>query len=124
MENSGHELLSSRHGNLALAPLLDLLNHSPHVQVRATRHVIATLSCLLLDLQITSLTSRHCPVCRQVSAGFNVESQCYEISSQCSYRKHEQVFISYGPHDNIKLLVEYGFTVPDNPHSSVPIYLS
>ena len=62
-------------------------------------------------------------LCRQVKAGYSSERQCYEIISQSSYRRHEQVFINYGAHDNTKLLLEYGFIVPHNPHNSVPVEL-
>lgn len=34
-----------------------------------------------------------------------------------------QVFISYGPVPNLKLLVYYGFAVPSNPHDLVPLQL-
>lgn len=72
----------------ALAPFLDLLNHSPKVQVEAA---------------------------------FNPESRCYEIRACSSCRRYEQVFICYGPHDNQRLLLEYGFVAVQNPHSTVYI---
>lgn len=78
--------LSSEPNICALAPYLDLLNHSPNVEVKAA---------------------------------FNEESGCYEISTASSYRKHEEVFISYGPHDNHRLLLEYGFVSLCNPHACV-----
>ncbi|XP_049641745.1 SET domain-containing protein 4 [Suncus etruscus] len=74
----------------ALAPFLDLLNHSPHVQVKAA---------------------------------FNEESRCYEIQLASDCRKHQEVFICYGPHDNRRLLLEYGFVATHNPHASVPVVL-
>ena len=49
-----------------------------------------------------------------MSAGFNKSTQCYEIKTFDRYRKHDQVFISYGQHDNHKLFIEYGFCIPDN----------
>ncbi|KAM6224510.1 SET domain-containing protein 4 isoform 2-T2 [Rhynchocyon petersi] len=70
----------------ALAPYLDLLNHSPDVQVKAA---------------------------------FNEDTRCYEIRATSSYRKHEEVFICYGPHDNHRLLLEYGFVSTRNPHACV-----
>lgn len=37
--------------------------------------------------------------------------------------KGEQVFISYGPVPNMKLLAYYGFAIPQNPHDLVPLQL-
>ncbi|NWR68014.1 SETD4 protein, partial [Bucorvus abyssinicus] len=70
----------------ALAPYLDLLNHSPNVQVKAA---------------------------------FNEQTRSYEIWTNSQCKKYEEVFICYGPHDNQRLLLEYGFVAVDNPHSSV-----
>ena len=53
----------------------------------------------------------------QVDAGFNLRTQSYEIHSISNYNKGAQVFINYGPHDNKKLFVEYGFVLPKNIHS-------
>ncbi|XP_053561924.1 SET domain-containing protein 4 [Bombina bombina] len=78
--------LSTEPNNYALAPYLDLLNHSPAVQVEAA---------------------------------FNEKSRCYEIRTMDGCRKYEQVFICYGPHDNQRLLSEYGFVAANNPHQSV-----
>lgn len=72
----------------ALAPYLDLLNHTHTAEV---------------------------------TTGLNLVNQCYEILTEVSYKKHEQVFINYGPHDNLKLYTEYGFILPDNPHANVPV---
>lgn len=38
----------------------------------------------------------------------------YELVTETAYKKYEQVYISYGAHDNVKLLCEYGFFVPGN----------
>lgn len=74
----------------ALAPYLDLLNHTHTAQVEA--HL-------------------------------NHASGCYEIVTQVPYSQYDQVFINYGPHDNLKLYVEYGFILPENPYSHVPVAL-
>lgn len=74
----------------ALAPYLDLLNHSHTAQV---------------------------------TTGINQENSCYEITTHVPYDQFTQVFINYGPHDNIKLCIEYGFTLPSNPYSYVPVTL-
>ncbi|KAI7865711.1 hypothetical protein BDF14DRAFT_1822524 [Spinellus fusiger] len=71
----------TKEGNMALAPVLDFLNHT-------------------WDAKIES--------------GFNRRTQCFEIKTLTPYAKGEQVFINYGPHDNMAILKEYGFVVPNN----------
>lgn len=80
------QCFSAEPDTCALAPYLDLLNHSPNVQVKAA---------------------------------FNEETRCYEIRAASSCRRHEEVFICYGPHDNQRLLLEYGFVSTRNPHACV-----
>ncbi|MGH0133904.1 UNVERIFIED_CONTAM: hypothetical protein FKN15_067390 [Acipenser sinensis] len=88
MKHPQSEFLSREPDVYALAPYLDLLNHSPGVEV---------------------------------TAAFNEKSQCYEIRTGRDCRRYEQVFICYGPHDNQRLLLEYGFIAGENPHSVVYI---
>ncbi|XP_064435157.1 SET domain-containing protein 4 isoform X4 [Mirounga angustirostris] len=88
VEHRQRQCLSAEPNTCALAPYLDLLNHSPHVQVKAA---------------------------------FNEETHCYEIRTASGCRKHEQVFICYGPHDNQRLLLEYGFISVQNPHACVHV---
>ncbi|XP_061857234.1 SET domain-containing protein 4 isoform X2 [Colius striatus] len=86
MKHSQRECFSLEPDVYALAPYLDLLNHSPNVQVKAA---------------------------------FNEQTRSYEIRTNSQSKKYEEVFICYGPHDNQRLLLEYGFIAMDNPHSSV-----
>ncbi|NXR77771.1 SETD4 protein, partial [Pycnonotus jocosus] len=86
MKHPRRECFSLEPDVYALAPFLDLLNHSPNVQVKA---------------------------------GFNEQTRSYEIWTNSECKKHQEVFICYGPHDNQRLLLEYGFVAMDNPHSSV-----
>ncbi|XP_071609621.1 SET domain-containing protein 4 isoform X4 [Heliangelus exortis] len=86
MKHSQRKCFSFEPDVYALAPYLDLLNHSPNVQVKAA---------------------------------FNERRRSYEIWTNSQCKKYEEVFICYGPHDNQKLLLEYGFVAVDNPHSSV-----
>ncbi|XP_030333079.1 SET domain-containing protein 4 isoform X2 [Strigops habroptila] len=86
MKHSQRECFSLEPDVYALAPYLDLLNHSPNVQVKAA---------------------------------FNEQTRSYEIRTNSQCKRYEEVFICYGPHDNQRLLLEYGFVAIDNPHSSV-----
>ncbi|NXO20981.1 SETD4 protein, partial [Cisticola juncidis] len=86
MKHPHRECFSLEPDVYALAPYLDLLNHSPNVQVKAA---------------------------------FNEQTRSYEIWTNSQCRKYQEVFICYGPHDNQRLLLEYGFIAMDNPHSSV-----
>ncbi|XP_036206992.1 SET domain-containing protein 4 isoform X2 [Myotis myotis] len=88
MERGRRQGLSAEPDTCALAPYLDLLNHSPAVQVKAA---------------------------------FNEETRCYEIRTGSGCRRHEEVFICYGPHDSRRLLLEYGFVPRGNPHACVPV---
>lgn len=45
----------------------------------------------------------------------------YQIYSGNAVEKFSQVFINYGALDNVKLLTDYGFFLPDNPHDAVEI---
>ncbi|XP_078088013.1 SET domain-containing protein 4-like [Mustelus asterias] len=86
MEHEQSEFLSPEADVYALAPYLDLLNHSPSAQV---------------------------------TAAFNQKSKHYEIRTISKCRRYAQVFICYGPHDNQRLLLEYGFLASSNPHNVV-----
>lgn len=67
---------------MALCPFLDMFNHSSDAKTAA-------------ELK---------------SAGDN--GWFYELRTLSGYKKYEQIFISYGSHDNLKLLCEYGFFIP------------
>ncbi|XP_039770522.1 SET domain-containing protein 4 isoform X2 [Ornithorhynchus anatinus] len=88
MEHAQRDCFSAEADIYALAPYLDLLNHSPGAQVEAA---------------------------------FNKETRCYEIRTASRCRKYEEVLICYGPHDNRRLLLEYGFVCSNNPHSNVVV---
>ncbi|KAI8928193.1 hypothetical protein BC831DRAFT_449523 [Entophlyctis helioformis] len=54
-----------------------------------------------------------------ITAGLEDDGGHYRISTRVPYAKGEQVFISYGPHDNNMLLAEYGFVVQRNSFNHV-----
>ncbi|KAG0344429.1 SET domain-containing protein 4 [Podila humilis] len=74
--------------NIALAPMLDFLNHTHDAKTEGR---------------------------------FCTKTKSYEIKTLLPYKKGEQVFINYGPHDNCFILVEYGFVTPDNPYNYVTV---
>ena len=84
--------LGDDHENLALAPFLDLFNHSSKADVEA---------------------------------GFNLQHKVsesyYTIKTNTKYRKYDQVFINYGPHCNLRLYLEYGFSEENNDNDFIPV---
>ncbi|XP_078696604.1 SET domain-containing protein 4-like isoform X1 [Branchiostoma floridae x Branchiostoma belcheri] len=56
--------------------------------------------------------------------GYNVNTSCYEVRVLEPYRKHDQVFISYGFEENSELMLKFGFYVPRNPKDFIKINLS
>lgn len=52
------------------------------------------------------------------------DSLVYKLTTLIPYKKHQQIFISYGPHDNQKLFCEYGFFLPSNHLDRVCLTLS
>ncbi|KAJ2486668.1 hypothetical protein EV174_000980 [Coemansia sp. RSA 2320] len=72
-----------RQGSIALAPLLDLLNHSETASI---------------------------------SALYDTERGHFVIKTNRPFKRGQEVFISYGPHDNIFMLAEYGFVLACNPY--------
>ncbi|KAG0250473.1 SET domain-containing protein 4, partial [Mortierella polycephala] len=49
------------------------------------------------------------------------KTKSYQIRTLKPYKKGDQVFINYGPHDNCFILVEYGFVTPNNPYNFVSV---
>jgi hypothetical protein len=49
------------------------------------------------------------------------DSKGYSVSADRDYKAGEEVFVSYGPHTNDFLLVEYGFILDKNKNDSIPL---
>lgn len=48
-----------------------------------------------------------------------MRNQSFEIKTLTPYKKGEQVYINYGPHDNLAILKEYGFVLSENTYNFV-----
>jgi len=87
--------LDDDQANLALAPFLDLFNHSSKASVEAGFNIQSKAS------------------------------ECfYTIKTNTKYQKYDQVFINYGPHGNLRLYLEYGFFEEENLNDFVPVSTS
>jgi len=93
-------LRSTKQGEtLALVPYADLINHSP-------------FSGAYLDA-------------REIGSWiFTEEAEEVILYADRSYRKMEQIYISYGPKSNADLLLLYGFALERNPFNSVDVTVS
>lgn len=93
-------LRSTKQGEtLALVPYADLINHSP-------------FSSAYLDA-------------REIGSWlFTEEAEEVILYADRSYRKMEQIYISYGPKSNADLLLLYGFALERNPYNSVDVTVS
>lgn len=59
----------------------------------------------------------------QVEAMLVETQNSYQVKTLVPVSKYDQVFIEYGAHSNLKLLIDYGFTVPNNQHDSIALSL-
>lgn len=100
------ELLSDA-PNMALAPLLDLLNHSDQAMTKS---------------QLTHAESFIAKNSDKIRTG-DVKLS-YQLFTLKPVKKHEQVFINYGSFNNTKLLLEYGFIIPNNSMDFLEFSLS
>lgn len=89
--NTDHSIILCDSNCLALAPYLDLFNHSNEAQVQAFVNDI---------------------------------DGSYQIKTMIPFNKNQQVFIHYGSHSNLKLLIEYGFILKHNTNDAVQFTFS
>ncbi|XP_074096533.1 SET domain-containing protein 4-like [Cotesia typhae] len=79
--------------NLALAPFLDMLNHSFDALV-------------------------------EIKPIHDESNKFYQIFTLTAIQENSQVFINYGSHSTLKLYMEYGFFIPNNPLDEILINYS
>lgn len=122
--------LASRGDNLTLAPILDMANHTPHPRQAATVSIVGAPTPSLSGA--SSSSSESTSLAPIPGAGR------IEVRLPLGGRKGDEVCITYGPHDDSRLLAEYGFhlaatppptaqrrgegpTISPNPHGSVDL---
>lgn len=59
-----------------------------------------------------------------VRTSTNANHDFYSLRTHVPHKKFSQIFISYGNHNNFKLLLEYGFTLEQNSQNYVEITLN
>lgn len=84
--------------NTALAPFFDLMNHSDAIDAQQPEFFVP----------------RNCT---------DTAALRYTLRTSHPFRAHEQICISYGPLDNARLLLEYGFVLRTNRHDCVRLSL-
>lgn len=52
-----------------------------------------------------------------------LKNSFYVLVAETETQAEQQVFINYGPHDNLKLYLEYGFVLSQNPHDAIQLEL-
>ena len=83
--------------NMALAPFLDLFNHSDDAITSSQ----LSQSKKGVELNVEQIKSKEVQL-------------NYQLYTQVAVNKEEQIFINYGTYNNTKLLLEYGFIIPNN----------
>lgn len=93
--------------NMALLPFVDIVNHSNDVGTRTQ----LSRSEMFIKLFSDKLKN-------------NEVSMTYRIYTETPLKKNEQIFINYGSFNNTKMLLEYGFFIPDNKNDLLEFTLS
>ncbi|KFB48636.1 hypothetical protein ZHAS_00016628 [Anopheles sinensis] len=91
--------------SMALAPFLDFFNH------QSTGKTASELSLSVLQIRDRLLKEKPLDL-------------FYNLRTDKPFPTGEQIFISYGTHNNTKLLLEYGFSVPANPDDFVEVTIT
>ncbi|KAI8057999.1 hypothetical protein BDF22DRAFT_663254 [Syncephalis plumigaleata] len=95
----------------------DMLSNN-HALIKPTKEVYqwgwlnVNTRCVYMDKGVNAPVSD-----RIMKAYYNKETECYTITTENTFLRGQQAFISYGPHDNGFLLGEYGFVTPKNKYN-------
>lgn len=92
--------------NMALAPLLDLINHSNEAVTKS---------------QLTHTQGFIAKNVDQIKNG--KVNLCYQLYTAKAIKKFDQIFINYGTFSNTKLILEYGFIITENQKDFLDISL-
>lgn len=97
VDSSFFKKLLTDEPNMALAPMLDLLNHSDGVQTQCQ----LSHSAAFIEINIHKFKSKESKL-------------TYQLINKNPVKKFDQIFINYGNHNNTKLILEYGFIIRNN----------
>ncbi|KAJ2910507.1 hypothetical protein GGI21_000800 [Coemansia aciculifera] len=103
--------LGRRHGSACSAP--SLKSDRPRSSHSIGSQDSITLAPMLDLLNHSSQAS--------ISTLFDAERGEFLIKTKRAFRAGHEVFISYGPHDNLFLLAEYGFALERNPYQHLDL---
>lgn len=91
---------------IAVIPFVDMLNHDPSAQV-CWQWMLPRLTVNLAPFQCLATFERY--------------KNKYVVRASHYVHDDQQVTVCYGPHDNARLWIEYGFTLPNNPNGKVAL---
>lgn len=78
---------------------------------RDLRQVLSDEPCMAL-CPFLDMFNHSCDAKTVAELKLRVNGHFYELKTLRGFRKYEQIFISYGSHDNVTLFCEYGFFIP------------
>ncbi|XP_008457031.1 protein SET DOMAIN GROUP 40 isoform X3 [Cucumis melo] len=103
-----------------LCPVGDLFNYAaPEGESFNAMDVLSFPSHASLNDELESLEEQRDSQWDLTDGGFEENASAYCFYARESYKKGEQVLLSYGTYTNIELLEYYGFLLQENPNDKV-----
>lgn len=99
---------------------MNILQQIPHYKHTITKNYINDDPNLALAPYLDLLNHNYTAKCI-IKIDFIENMFKYQIYTENVIKKFQQIFINYGALDNIKLITDYGFYLPDNPHDTIEI---